>query len=132
MQSSTDLRIGVPVADRVTVRGIRAFGRHGVLDFERAQGQDFVVDLTCWLDSPRAAQTDDLEATVHYGVLAERVVADIQAEPVALVEALAERVARTCLSFAPVTQVEVTVHKPKAPVTVQVDDVSVTVTRSKS
>ncbi|WP_114560717.1 dihydroneopterin aldolase [Desertihabitans aurantiacus] len=132
MQSSTDLRLGVPVPDRVTVRGIRAFGRHGVLDFERAQGQDFVVDLTCWLDSPLAAQTDDLEATVHYGVLAERVVADIEAEPVALIEALAERIARTCLSFTPVTQVEVTVHKPKAPVTVQVDDVSVTVTRSKS
>jgi 7,8-dihydroneopterin aldolase/epimerase/oxygenase len=103
-----------------------------VLDFERVQGQDFVVDLSCWLATPRAAQEDDLTATVHYGVLAERVVADIQGEPVALVEALAERVARTCLSFEPVTRCEVTVHKPKAPVTVQVDDVSVTVTRSKT
>lgn len=117
--------------DRVTVRGLRGYGRHGVHDFEREVGQPFVVDLTCWLDSRRAARTDDLEATVHYGLLSQAVLTDIENEPLQLIEALAERVATTCLSFPAVRRVEVTVHKPNAPVGVQVDDVSVTVTRSK-
>ncbi|MVA76984.1 dihydroneopterin aldolase [Auraticoccus sp. F435] len=117
--------------DRVTVRGIRGYGRHGVHDFEREVGQPFLVDLTCWLDSTRAAREDDLEATVHYGILSQRVLADIEGEPLQLIESLAERVATTALSFAPVTRVEVTVHKPQAPVGVPVDDVSVTLTRSK-
>ncbi len=121
----------VDEADRVVLRGIRGYGRHGVHDHEREVGQPFVVDLTCWLDSTRAARTDDLEATVHYGILSQRVVADIEAEPVQLIEALAQRVATTALSFGPVARVEVTVHKPKAPVGAPVDDVSVTLTRSK-
>ena len=90
-----------------------------------------MVDLTCWLDARRAAETDDLEATVHYGLLSRAVLTDIENEPLQLIEALAERVATTCLSFRAVARVEVTVHKPNAPVGVQVDDVSVTVTRSK-
>lgn len=121
----------VPDADRVTVRGLRGFGRHGVHAFEREVGQPFLVDLTCWLDSHRAALEDDLAATVHYGDLSRRVLADVEGEPLALIEALAERVAATCLSFGPVVRAEVTVHKPNAPVGVAVDDVGVTITRNK-
>lgn len=123
--------IDPPPADRVRVRGLRGLGRHGVLDFEQEVLQPFVVDLTCWLETDRAAREDALEATVHYGQLAERVLADIETRPVQLIEHLAERIARTCLSFPAVTRAEVTVHKPHAPVGVPVDDVSVTVTRSK-
>ena len=39
--------------DRISLTGITAFGHHGVFDFERQQGQPFVVDVSCTLISPQ-------------------------------------------------------------------------------
>jgi dihydroneopterin aldolase len=118
--------------DRVVLTGLRAWGRHGVFDHERAEGQHFVVDVALALDLRPASTTDDLRRTVDYGVLAEAVVADVQGEPLNLIEALAERVAQTCLRQPAVTEVEVTVHKPEAPIGVTFADVAVTLVRSRS
>ncbi len=129
---SGPLRSGSPVPrDRVVLTGLRARGRHGVHPFEREQGQDFVVDVALLLDLAPASTTDDLARTVDYGVLAQAVVADVQGEPLDLIEALAERVAQTCLQQPGVVEVEVTVHKPEAPISVAFTDVSVTLTRSR-
>ena len=121
-----------PARDRIALRGLSGFGRHGVFDFEREQGQQFVADVVCTLDLGPAATTDDLQHTVDYGGLAADVVADIEGEPLNLIEALADRIATTCLRRPSVESVEVTVHKPGAPMPVAFTDVAVTVTRSKS
>lgn len=117
--------------DLISLRGISGHGRHGVFDFERERGQRFVVDVTCWLDLAPAAASDDLDKTVDYGALTKAVVADIEGEPLHLIEALAGRVADTCLAAPQVDKVEVTVHKPEAPIEADVADVAVTLTRSK-
>ncbi len=119
------------VADRVALHGLRARGHHGVFAHERAEGQSFVVDLVLHLDTRAAAAADDLAQTVHYGVVAEEAVAVVEGEPVDLIETLAERIAAQCLRHSPVQQVEVTVHKPDAPITVPFDDVTITITRSR-
>lgn len=118
-------------SDRVALHGLRARGHHGVFAHERAEGQPFVVDLVLHLDTRPAAAADDLAQTVHYGVVAEETVAVVEGEPVDLIETLAERIAAQCLTHAPVQQVEVTVHKPDAPITVPFDDVTITITRSR-
>lgn len=118
--------------DRITLRGIRGYGHHGVYAFERERGQRFEVDLTCRLDLSAAAAGDDLGETLDYGELTGQVVADIEGEPLHLVEALALRVARTCLASTRVQEVEVTVHKPEAPIQADVADVAVTLTRSRT
>ena len=82
-------------------------------------------------DASSAAASDDLSRTVHYGVLAEQVAAVVSGEPVDLIETLAQRVADTCLAHEVVQEVEVTVHKPDAPITVPFDDVTVTITRRR-
>jgi dihydroneopterin aldolase len=127
----TNAAPAVAPADRIVLTGLRARGRHGVFDHERQNGQDFVVDVTLALDLRPASTTDDLRRTVHYGDLAEAVVADVQGEPLNLIEALAERVAQTCLRQPGVHAVEVTVHKPEAPIEVAFTDVAVTLTRSR-
>jgi dihydroneopterin aldolase len=63
--------------------------------------------------------------------LASAVVADVERDPLDLIEALADRIASTCLQYPAVQQVEVTVHKPHAPLPVHVADVAVTLTRSR-
>jgi 7,8-dihydroneopterin aldolase/epimerase/oxygenase len=117
--------------DHITLTGLRASAFHGVLEHERRTGQVFVVDVTVWLDLAAAAASDDLDLTVHYGELAEQVVAAVEGEPVDLIETVAERVALVALSHAPVTRTRVTVHKPDAPIAVPFSDVSVTIERTR-
>ena len=118
--------------DRISLRGISGFGHHGVFDFERERGQHFVVDVTCWLDLGAAATSDDLNDTIDYGGLTRAVVADIEGQPVNLIESLAGRIADTCLASPQVETVEITVHKPEAPINADVADVAVTLTRSRT
>lgn len=118
--------------DRVALRGLRARGHHGVFPEEREKGQIFLVDVVLGLDTRPAAADDDLAKTVHYGVLAEEVVAVVEGEPVNLIETLAERIAQVCLKHEGVQEVEVCVHKPDAPIQVPFDDVTVTITRSRT
>ena len=118
--------------DRIEVTGLRAFGRHGVLEHERRDGQEFVVDAVLWLDTRAAAATDDLALTVDYGAVATRLTAIVSGEPVALIETLADRLAAACLSAdQAVREVEITVHKPQAPLAVPFKDVAVSIRRSR-
>ncbi|MFB4298025.1 dihydroneopterin aldolase [Actinomadura sp. NTSP31] len=117
--------------DRIEVRGLRARGRHGALPAERELGQEFVVDVSLGLDTRPAAETDDLSRTVDYGTLAGRLVAAVEADPVDLIETLADRLAKICLEDPAVAEAEVTVHKPSAPVPHPFTDVAVKIRRSR-
>ncbi|TCB98949.1 dihydroneopterin aldolase [Micromonospora zingiberis] len=119
------------MTDRIALTGLRARGRHGVYDFERVQGQDFVVDAVLELDLAQAARSDEVTDTVHYGELAERLVAVITDEPVNLIETLADRLITVCLADPRVCAATVTVHKPEAPVPHTFTDVAVTMRRSQ-
>jgi 7,8-dihydroneopterin aldolase/epimerase/oxygenase len=117
-------------ADQVVLTGIVGRGHHGVYAFERDQGQDFVVDVACTMDLSVAARSDELTDTLDYSALATAVVADIERDPVDLIEKLADRIAQTCLRNPRIEAATVTVHKPQAPMPVRVGDVAVTLTRS--
>ncbi len=119
------------MSDRIRLTGLRVRGRHGVYDFERADGQDFVVDAELELDLAPAASSDDVADTVHYGELAGRLAEIIAGEPVNLIETLAARLAAECLTDERVAAATVTVHKPQAPIPHEFADVAVTVRRSR-
>jgi dihydroneopterin aldolase len=117
------------VTDRISLTGLRVRGHHGVFDFERADGQDFVVDVELDFDTRAAAASDQLTDTVHYGELAEALAAVIAGEPVNLLETLVDRLCRVCLADDRVAAATVTVHKPQAPIALRFADVSVTIRR---
>ena len=119
-------------ADRLAVRGVEAVGHHGVFDFERRDGQVFVVDLVLGLDTRAAARSDDLRDTVDYGSLVAAVKQAIESDPVDLIEKLAQRIADLCLADPRVQWTEVTVHKPGAPIEATFSDVTLTILRSRS
>jgi dihydroneopterin aldolase len=118
--------------DRNTLTGVRVHAHHGVYASERVEGQEFVIDVAVDVDFAAAASRDDLGSTVNYGELAEAVVAAVERDPVDLIETVAERVAAVALGFAAVDEVEVTVHKPEAPIRVPFADVSVTIVRGRT
>lgn len=119
------------MTDTIILTGLRASGFHGVFDHEREVGQEFVIDVTVALDLRPAGREDALEATIHYGVLAEEVVAAVERDPVDLIETVAERVASVVLAHRAAASVRVTVHKPSAPITVPFADVAVTIERGR-
>jgi dihydroneopterin aldolase len=118
--------------DRITLTGVTAVGYHGVFDFERRDGQPFVVDAVLYADFTKAAETDDLQYTAHYGEVAELITKHIEGEPLNLIEGLAVRIAEGILENYNVAAVDVTVHKPKAPIEVPFGDVTVSVHRERS
>jgi dihydroneopterin aldolase len=119
-------------ADEITLTGVRAHGCHGVYPEEKREGQDFVVDVVLQLSLRPAAESDDVRDTVHYGELAERIVAIVQGDPADLLETVAQRIADDVLADERVMLVTVTVHKPQAPITVPFGDVSVTIRRGRA
>ena len=119
------------MTDRIELTGLRVRGRHGVYDFERDKGQDFVVDAVLELDLAPAARSDEVTDTVHYGELAERLVAVVTGEPVNLIETLADRLLAVCLAEPLVAAATVTVHKPEAPIPHTFSDVAVTMRRTR-
>ena len=117
--------------DRIELRGIEVFGRHGVLTHEQELGQTFVVDAMLELDLARAGASDDLADTVDYGTLAGELARVVRDERHDLIERLATRLAEVCLGDTRVVAATVTVHKPHAPVPVTLADVAVTVRRTR-
>lgn len=123
--------VQVDELDTLTLTGLEVFAHHGVFDFERADGQTFLLDLVVWLDTVGAAAGDDLAQTLHYGELAVEVAEAAAAEPVDLIETLAERIATLVLAHPVARRVSVTVHKPNAPIPVPFADVSITIVRPR-
>lgn len=119
------------MADRIELRGLKVRGNHGVFDYERADGQEFVVDVTIWIDLVDAAASDDLADTYDYGVLAERAAAIVAGEARNLIETVAGEIAEDVMRDQRVHAVEVTVHKPQAPIAHTFDDVAVVARRSR-
>jgi len=118
------------VSDQIRVTGIRAFGYHGVLPHEATEGQEFVVDLLVTLDLRAVSLSDDLTQTINYADLAQIAHDNIVGNRVQLIERLAGRIAEEISSaYSQITSVSVTVHKPHAPVTLDFEDISVTITR---
>lgn len=118
--------------DRITLTGVRGIGRHGVLDFEKANGQEFIVDTVLHGDFTAAAAADELSLTTNYAAVAELVYRHITGEGLDLIETLAVRIAEDILArFAAVAAVEVTVHKPHAPIAVPFSGVAASVHRSR-
>ena len=119
------------MTDELAVRGIECYAHHGVFEFERREGQIFVIDLVLGIDTAPAAASDDLRHTVDYGSLVASVKAAVEKDPVDLIETLAQRIADVCVLDDRVEWARVTVHKPDAPIDATFADVVLTITRKR-
>lgn len=119
------------MSDRIELRGLKIRGNHGVFEHEKRDGQDFYIDITVWLDLAPAAASDDLADTLNYGELAETAAAVVAGPPRDLIETVAAEIAEAVLRDDRVSAVEVTVHKPSAPIPLTFADVAVVARRSR-
>ncbi|MDR0848177.1 MAG: 2-amino-4-hydroxy-6-hydroxymethyldihydropteridine diphosphokinase [Propionibacteriaceae bacterium] len=105
------------------VQGISVWAHHGVFDFERRDGQEFTVDVDWWGDFEAPESSDVLQETIDYGQVASLVSEVVSGEPVDLIETLAGRVVDALLGRFCMEYVQVSVHKPHAPLEVEFQDV---------
>jgi dihydroneopterin aldolase len=119
------------MADRIELRGLTVRGHHGVFEHERRDGQDFVVDITVWIDLAAAAASDDLADTIDYGALARHAADVVAGPPRKLIETVAAEIADGVMANERIHAVEVVVHKPEAPIPLRFSDVAVVSRRSR-
>jgi len=121
------------MTQKIEIRGLRIFGHHGVMEQERQNGQYFIVDAKIWIDSNRAAATDDISNTVSYAEIAQLISKNVGQNPVNLLETLSQRLADEVLFAASpwASKVEITVSKPDAPIDLFFDTVAVTASAKK-
>lgn len=118
------------MSDRIELRGIEVYARHGVLEQEQEKAQVFLVDLSVFADLTPAGRSDELADTIDYRWLVEQVRETVGGESHKLIERVAHRVAQTVLGDPKTSRVVVTIHKPEAELGAVLDDVSVTVDRT--
>lgn len=102
--------------DKIIAKGLSFQACHGVLPQEKNTKQTFIVDLVIYTDLQNAGISDDLRDTVSYDEVFHKVKAIVEEQHFNLIEKLAETIAATLLNLFPILGVEVTVHKPDAPV----------------
>lgn len=114
------------MTDTIALHGLREFGYHGVFAFEKEQGQEFIVDVDIETDFGPAVTTDNIDSTVNYADVAAIAVEGITQQRFDLIETLADYIAVRVLMLQGVQAVQVTVHKPQAPIQAEFSDVQVT------
>jgi len=98
--------------DAINLRGVRAYGRHGVEPQERERRQAFEIDVAAEIDLHAAAASDDLAQTVDYAALTERIVRIVATTSYALLERLAGDIVGAVFADPRVVRARVTISKP--------------------
>jgi len=121
------------MTDRIVLTNLRFEARHGVHGWERETAQPFEVDVELWLDLAPAGRSDDLAATIDYGLVYDEVALVLDGPPRNLLESLAESVARGLLTrFDTVDEVVVRVRKPAVRLGGPLDHASVEIQRRRT
>jgi dihydroneopterin aldolase len=119
------------MTDVIRLTGLTIHGYHGVFPEERENGQPFVVDLEVRTDIRAAAASDALSDTIDYGALAQAAADVVSGEPRDLIETVAEHIAEVVLRDERIDSVQVTLHKPNAPIPLTFSDVAIVIERHR-
>jgi len=100
--------------DKIFIKDLLVRGIIGINPDERERLQDILINVTIFIDTRRAAKTDDLEYSVSYSDLARKIKSHAEQAARLTVEALAQDLADICLQENGVEKVIVRVEKPEA------------------
>jgi dihydroneopterin aldolase len=117
--------------DKITLSGMLFYGTHGVYDEEARLGQRFEVDVELYFDTTRAASSDNIVDTIHYGKVYETVKRVVVERRYKLIEALATGICVELLRSFALDAVTVRVRKPHAPIQGVLSGVEVEIHRTK-
>lgn len=116
--------------DKIYIKNLEVFAKHGVFPEENVLGQKFVISATLHTDTRRAGLSDELIHSVHYGEVSQLITKIVTEHTWKLIESVAEHTAKAILLNYPlVRRVDLTVQKPWAPVGLPLETVAVEISR---
>ena len=102
--------------DKIILNGCRFYGYHGAFAEEQTLGQIFVVDLELTVDLTKASQSDNLDDTVHYGLV---------------FEAVQKQVEDLFAQFPPIQSIKVRITKENPPINGHYKSVGIELERNR-
>lgn len=118
--------------DKIIIKGLKLFAYHGVNPEEKADGQNFYLDITTTLNADKAKETDNVDDTVSYAKIVKTVRAVFCEKSYDLIEAAAHKVCVRVMEDYPVLQsITVLLKKPEAPIKADFEYVAVEVTLNR-
>mgnify|MGYP000004793679 CR=1 FL=1 len=119
--------------DRISIKGLEIFANHGVFKEENVLGQKFVINIDMYTSTRAAGDAGMImKLSIDYGAICNLVEKTMKEHTYKLIEAVAEKVAANILlSYPTMSEVEVEVEKPWAPVLMPLQTVSVKIRRKR-
>ncbi len=116
--------------DKIHIKNLEVFGKHGVLPEENRLGQKFQINAALYLHTREAGLKDDLRETIHYGEVSRFMTSFMMEHTFQLIETAAEQMARAVLlQFPSMEKIRLEVLKPWAPIGLPLESVSVEIER---
>lgn len=103
------------MSSKIYLRNVRFHAFHGVLPQERIVGNDYLVNLVLDYDFSSAMKTDDLQGTLNYAEVYQKVREEM-AVPSKLLEHVAGRIAHRLFSdFPEIQKLQLSITKVNPP-----------------
>lgn len=116
--------------DKIKIRNLEIFARHGVYPEENTLGQKFVISAVLHTGTRKAGITDELEYSVNYGEVSHFITKFVEEHTWKLLESVAEHLAQALLlEFPLLERVDLEIKKPWAPIGLPLETVSVEISR---
>lgn len=116
--------------DKIIIKNLEIYAKHGVFPEENVLGQKFVISAILHTSTRKAGVTDQLESSVHYGEVSHFIKQFVESHTWKLLEKIAEELAQALLIAYPlVKQVDLSVQKPWAPIHLPLETVAVEISR---
>ena len=116
--------------DKIHIKNLEVFARHGVFPEENVLGQKFVVSAVLYTSTREAGRADDLAKSIHYGEVSRFITEFMEQNTFQLLETAAERLAEELLlNTERLEKIRLEIKKPWAPVGLPLETVSVEIER---
>lgn len=119
--------------DKIIIKDLKIFSYHGVNEEEKINGQNFVFDITVWLDLSKPCETDNVDDTVSYSKIIKKVREVFTTEKYDLLEKAAAVVMSALFGeFPEIEECEIMLKKPEAPIKADFSYVAVEIRRKRN
>ncbi len=116
--------------DVIKIENLKIFAYHGVFEEEKEKGQNFFINAKLKTNLKKAGRSDELRDSTHYGQVCQQIEKSMKEQSFDLIERAAEKVCEDILlTFPLIEEVTLEIRKPEAPIPLEFQSVSVTITR---
>ena len=97
--------------DYIYIKDLIILAHIGVFAEEQQQAQRLVLDVHCWVDIKKAAETDNIDDALDYAAIRLFVIEFIESSQYCLLEAMAEALSQKLLDHFSIKKIKLSIAK---------------------